>query len=125
MKIVDQTHDQFADAFHRRYRKGTHFSTPVYRHVMKAGKMSLHELAAFSHLSELAGQVEADLEPSPGRIIKQVSDGDVVKYVMRLEDGLDIESVVIPCTGATPCVYPARWGAEWDAVSAGPARWDC
>ncbi|MCB2147576.1 MAG: radical SAM protein [Deltaproteobacteria bacterium] len=96
MKIVDQTHDQFAEAFHRRYRKGTHFSTPVYRHVMKAGKMSLHKLAAFSHLSELAGQVETDLEPSPGRIIKQVSNGDVVKFVMRLEDGLDIESVVIP-----------------------------
>jgi 23S rRNA (adenine2503-C2)-methyltransferase len=96
MKIVDQTHDQFADAFRRRYRKGTHFSTPVYRHVMKAGKTAFHALPAFSHLPELAGQVETDLEFSPGRIVKQVSDGDVVKFVTRLEDGLDIESVIIP-----------------------------
>ena len=96
MKIVDQTHDQFADAFRRRYGKGTHISTPVYRQVMKTGKTAFHELAAFSGLSGLAVKVETDLELSPGRLVKQVSDGDVVKFVTRLADDLDIESVIIP-----------------------------
>ena len=96
MNLVDQTHDQFVDAFRRRYGKGTHISTPVYRHVMKTGKTAFHELAAFAELSDLAGQLETDLLLSTGRLVKRVSDGNVVKFVTRLVDDLDIESVVIP-----------------------------
>jgi 23S rRNA (adenine2503-C2)-methyltransferase len=96
LKILEYTHDQFADAFRRRYGKGTHISTPVYRHVMKTGKTAFHELAAFCGFSELAGQLRTELDLSPGRIVKRVSDGNVVKFVTRLADDLDIESVVIP-----------------------------
>jgi len=96
LKILDTTHDQFVDAFRRRYGKGAHISSPVYRHVMKTGKTAFHELAAVAGLSELAGQLETDLALTPGRLIKRVSDGDVEKFVTRLADNLDIESVVIP-----------------------------
>jgi len=96
LNIIDQTHDQFAEAFRRCYGKGTHLSTPVYRHVMKTGKTAFHELAAFSGFSELSGHLASDLELSAGRLVNRVSDGDVVKFVTRLADGLDIESVVLP-----------------------------
>ena len=96
LKILDTTHDQFVDAFRRRYGKGSHISTPVYRHVMKTGKTAFHELAAFSGLSEMAGQLKTDLVLSTGRLVKRVSGGDAVKFVTRLADELDIESVVIP-----------------------------
>lgn len=96
MNILDTTHDQFVDAFRRQYGKGSHISTPVYRRVMKTGKTAFHELAAFDGLSNLAGQVETDLVLSTGRMVKRVSDGNVVKFITRLADDLDIESVVIP-----------------------------
>ena len=96
MKIVDQTHDQFVDAFRRRYGKGANISTPVYRRVMKTGKTAFHDLAALSGFSGLAGQLETDLVLSTGRLVKRMSDGEVVKFVTRLADDLDIESVVIP-----------------------------
>ncbi len=96
VKILDQTHDQFADLFRRRYGKGTHYSTPIYHHVMKIGKTALNGLAPFDRFPELAGQLESDLMQPPGRLVKQVSDGGVVKFVTRLADDLDIESVVIP-----------------------------
>ena len=96
MNILEYTHDQFADAFRRRYGKGTHISTPVYRHVMKTGKTAFHELAAFSRFSGMADQLSAELALSSGRGVKRVSDGDVVKFITRLADDLDIESVVIP-----------------------------
>lgn len=96
MKILDQTHDQFADAFRRRYGKGTYYSTAVYRHVMKTGKTAFYGLEPFTRFPELAGQLESDLVLSPGRLVKQVSDGGVVKFVTRLADDLDIESVIIP-----------------------------
>jgi 23S rRNA (adenine2503-C2)-methyltransferase len=96
LKILEYTHDQFADAFRRRYGKGTHVSTPVYRHVMKTGQTAFHELAAFSRFSGLARQVSTELALSSGRLVKRVADGDVVKFITRLADDLDIESVVIP-----------------------------
>ena len=96
LKILNTTHDQFVDAFRWRYGKGAHISSPVYRRVMKTGKTALHELAVFSNLSDLSGQLDTDLVLSTGRLVKRVSDGDVVKFVTRLADDLDIESVVIP-----------------------------
>jgi 23S rRNA (adenine2503-C2)-methyltransferase len=96
LNILEYTHDQFADLFRLRYGKGTHISTPVYRHVMKTGKTSFHELAALRRFPGLAGQLSNELALTPGRLVKRVSDGNVVKFVTRLADDLNIESVVIP-----------------------------
>ena len=63
---------------------------------MKTGKTAFDGLDAFARLPELAGQLDTDLVLSPGRLVKRVSDGGVVKFVTRLADDLDIESVVIP-----------------------------
>ena len=96
LKIVDQTHAQFIDAFRRRYAKGSFYSTAVYRQVMKSGKTALDGLDAFISVPELAGQVESDLVVRPSRLVERVSDGGIVKFVTRLVDDLDIESVIIP-----------------------------
>ena len=41
-------------------------------------------------------QLKADLDIAPIRLVKQMYDEGVVKFVSRLADGLDIESVIIP-----------------------------
>lgn len=96
MKILDQTHDQFVAAFDRRYGQGAYYSTAVYRQVMKTGKAMFDGLDVLNHCPDLARQLETELVLSTGRLVKRVSDGDAVKLVTRLADGLDIESVVIP-----------------------------
>lgn len=96
MNLLDTTHDQFVDAFRRRYGKGSNLSTPVYRQVMKTGKTVFDQLACFSRDAELAGRLETELMLSTGRVVKRLADGGVVKFVTRLADDLDIESVVIP-----------------------------
>jgi 23S rRNA (adenine2503-C2)-methyltransferase len=96
LNILEYTHDQFAEAFGRRYGKGTHYSTAVYRHVMKAGKTDVAEVPAVARLPELAGQLASDVVVAPGRLVNRVSDRGVVKFVTSLPDDLDIESVVIP-----------------------------
>lgn len=96
MNILDTTHDQFVDAFRRRYGKGPHIGTPVYRRVMKTGNASFTRLDALANYPELAERLEIELALSPGRLVNQVSDGGVVKFITRLPDDLDIESVVIP-----------------------------
>lgn len=96
MKILGYTHDQFVVAFHRRYGKGSHYSTPLYRRVMKTGSTDCAGLDAFKASSELARQAAGDLVLSSGRLVKRQSEGGVVKFVTRLADALEIESVVIP-----------------------------
>lgn len=96
LKIFESTHDQFAETFLRRYGKGTHYSTAVYRHVMKTGETGLGGLDVFTRFPELARQAEKEMVRSPGRLVKQVAGGGVVKFVTRLADDLDIESVVVP-----------------------------
>ncbi|BBO70103.1 dual-specificity RNA methyltransferase RlmN [Desulfosarcina alkanivorans] len=96
MKILDQTHDQFVDAFRRNHGGGTHTGTAVYRQVMKHGQTAFDGLDAVARRPGLAGELASGLALSPGRLVHRVSDGGVVKFVTRLADDLDIESVVIP-----------------------------
>ena len=96
MDILGTTHEQFVDAFRRRYGHGAHLATPVYRRVMKTGSVSFEGLTAFGRHPDLARRLADDLVVSAGRIVKQVADEGVVKFVTRLEDEWDIESVVIP-----------------------------
>lgn len=94
--ILGYTHDQFVDVFAHRYGKGAHYSTPVYRHLMKTGRTSFGGLDAFGTQPDLAREVEADLTVSTGRLVSRETERGVVKFVTRLADGLDIESVIIP-----------------------------
>jgi 23S rRNA (adenine2503-C2)-methyltransferase len=96
LNILEFTHDRFVDAFRLRYGKGAHYSSPLYRRVMESGSADFSGLEAFRRSSDLAGRLETELAPAAGQVVKRVSDGGVVKFVTRLADGLDIESVVIP-----------------------------
>ncbi|PIE67781.1 MAG: 23S rRNA (adenine(2503)-C(2))-methyltransferase RlmN [Deltaproteobacteria bacterium] len=96
MNIFGRTHNQFVGDFRSRYGKGPHYSTAVYRHVMKAGKTFLDTLDVVAGKKDLIASLLADLDFSPIRLVKQMSDQGVIKFISRLADGLDIESVIIP-----------------------------
>ena len=96
LNILDTTHDECVDAFRRRYGKGAHISTPLYRQVMKTGNAVFNGPGLLARYPELAHRLETEMALSSGRVIKQVAEGQVIKFVTRLGDDLDIESVVIP-----------------------------
>jgi 23S rRNA (adenine2503-C2)-methyltransferase len=96
LNILEYTHDRFVDAFRRQFGKGPHYSSPLYRRVMKSGRVDFSGLEAFQRCPDGVRQVESGLMSAAGRVIKRVTDGGVVKFITRLADGLDIESVVIP-----------------------------
>ena len=83
LNILDHTHDQFVEAFGRKTGTAAAISTAIYRRVMKFGETD-------------PAQWCADLRSPADRVVKRVADGDVIKFVTRLADGLEIESVVIP-----------------------------
>ena len=96
MKIFNYTHDQFVDAFQRRYGKGAYYSSPIYRQVMKHGKRVLSKLDPFARAPELVRRLETELVLTTGRLIEKKADHGVVKFVTGLADDLTVESVVIP-----------------------------
>ena len=96
LTIFGTTHDQFVEAFGRRYGKGAHIATPLYRQVMKAGNLAIDKWAPLARSPELAKRLTADLALAPGWPVRQVAEDGVHKFVTRLADNLEIESVVIP-----------------------------
>ena len=96
VKIFEHTHDQFVDAFHRRYGKSAYYSSPIYRLVMKHGKIAFGDLDRFARFPELVRRLQAELVLTTGRLVKKEIDNGVIKFVTGLADDLTIESVVIP-----------------------------
>lgn len=94
--ILEFTHDQFVAANRRRWGQGTDRATAVYRQVMKSGGPSAKGLGPASGLATLAAQLATELEQTTGRLVGRLSEDGVIKFVTRLADGLEIESVVIP-----------------------------
>jgi len=94
--IFSLTHDQFVDAVFQRYGKKAHYSSPVYRQIMKNGQTDLPVLGAAGRTPQWLDQPQADGGPIRGKVVERTDDGGVLKFVTRLADGLDIESVVIP-----------------------------
>ena len=83
LNIFNYTHDRFVEALRQETGKGTDAGTDIYRRVMKHGEARRNGW-------------EADVQMPADRIVRRSDDGGVVKFVTRLTDGLDIESVVIP-----------------------------
>lgn len=96
MKIFDYTHDQFVNAFQRRYGKSAYYGSPIYRQVMKHGRLAPGELAQYTGCAELANRLQTDLVLTSGKLVEKETDEGVTKFVTGLADGLTVESVVIP-----------------------------
>lgn len=95
-KMFSLTHDQFVEAVFYRYGKTAHYSSPVYRQIMKNGQTDPEPPGAVGRFPQWLRQPEANGGPVHGKVVKRIDDDGVVKFVTRLADGLDIESVIIP-----------------------------
>jgi 23S rRNA (adenine2503-C2)-methyltransferase len=87
------------------YGKGAYHAEALYREVFKRGNPTPLDAPEFLRSPVLAGSLGPSLRVRPGTVTETVSEGCLLKFVTRLEDGLRIESVVIPMTRyATLCV---------------------
>lgn len=94
--LFSLTHDQFVDVVCQRYGKTAFYSSPVYRGIMKNGRVDPETRDTAGRFPKWLHPLAADGGPMRGRVVKRIDDSGVVKFVTRLSDGLDIESVIIP-----------------------------
>lgn len=102
--ILSLTQKQFADQMVSFLGKGERHARRLYSEWMRKGHMddfSWVEPQAKSLVNAMIGRVENQISS----ISHVVKEGDVVKFLLKLSDGLETESVIIPMkAGRTLCV---------------------
>lgn len=84
------------EEFSRRYGKGEFHAGAVFRQVQREGKFTPETLEAFAKNPALAQRVAADFRLPEPAFAGRRGEGDTYKFLLRLQDGLETESVVIP-----------------------------
>ena len=96
MNILAMTLDQVVDTLEKEYGKGRFHARALYREIFKNANPDLFSAPEFAASPNLAGALRKNICLDPGRITKVFQDRDLTKFITRLSDGLDIESVIVP-----------------------------
>lgn len=105
LNILKLTYTELVDELQRRYDKGAYHAAALYRAVFRDGNPDLSTVEAFARSPKLIDRLEKDLEAHPGRVSRIVKDAGLIKFTTRLDDGFDIESVIIPMANRfTVCI---------------------
>ena len=105
MKIFELTFDDLVKTLQAEYGKGKYHARGIYREVFQNGNLDLNHTKEFQHSQSFARKMALDLTINPGEVIEEKTDQGVTKFITRLQDGHEIESVVIPmATHHTICV---------------------
>lgn len=105
MNLLGLTYAQLEEQFQIRYNKGAFHAAALYRDFYRNSDFNLDHMDAFSKNSRLRQQVQTDLMVYRPLVLDRIQQQGVIKLVLRLHDGLRVETVVIPMTNhATVCV---------------------
>ena len=96
MNVFELTYDQLVDEFQHRYGKGAYHAAAVYREGFRGEGQGIESLPELQQSPALARRITADLAAYHPMVSAEKTEGELTKFVTRLGDGLEIESVVIP-----------------------------
>lgn len=98
MKILELTLPRLEQLFKTEYGKGRYHAEALYREVFKHGNLAPLSAVEFQKSPVLTEKLESRLKISTGRIVDTLSEDRLLKFITRFEDGLEVESVIIPMT---------------------------
>lgn len=102
--ILSETHDVFTSRIQALCHKGKELSSLLYRTWYQKGTVLFHA-PAFRHARALWHRMIQATDFSLPTLEREVSDGAALKWSLRLQDGLSVESVFIPMkAGGSLCV---------------------
>ncbi len=82
--------------FRRRWGKGEYYSGAVFRQVFQSGKLDLDALPEFDKNPAFRATLRQNLGLNLPPLVGKRGDGDTYKFLLRLEEGMETESVIIP-----------------------------
>lgn len=105
LNLFGMTYDQLHKIFKGRYRRGHYHASALYRAFYRTPRLVLDDIDEFRASPALMDQIRKDLDLSLPQITGRQASGGVTKLAFALDDGLQIETVVIPMANhATVCV---------------------
>jgi 23S rRNA (adenine2503-C2)-methyltransferase len=96
--ILEFTLDRLVQTFDKEYGKGRFHAQAVFRDIFKQGNTDFLVSPEFIDSPRFARALVGRVSVNPGNVVKTVDEGDLTKFITRLADGLEIESVIIPMT---------------------------
>jgi 23S rRNA (adenine2503-C2)-methyltransferase len=96
MEILSLTLNQLIFRLKKNYGKGCFHASALLREIVKSGNMNFPDAPEFKNSPAFASRLAQDITISPGQITSTHEEGNLTKFITQLEDGLSIESVIIP-----------------------------
>jgi 23S rRNA (adenine2503-C2)-methyltransferase len=105
MNPLALTFDQFAAEFRERYGRGHFHAAALYKAFYRQAPLDLGAVAEFGPSPKLRRQVQNDLCYRLPEVLRKMSSNGTVKLVFGLDDGCEIETVVVPMVNyVTVCI---------------------
>ncbi|MFZ7126208.1 MAG: 23S rRNA (adenine(2503)-C(2))-methyltransferase RlmN [Desulfobacterales bacterium] len=96
MTIFAMNFPSFAARVHREFGKSPAAAAEVYRSFYRLGTCGLEDLPPQMGRSSWVAEIRRTLLGPPATIVGEKTSGGVTKFISRLVDGLEIESVLVP-----------------------------
>ncbi|MDX9788929.1 MAG: 23S rRNA (adenine(2503)-C(2))-methyltransferase RlmN [Desulfobacterales bacterium] len=112
MNLLGLTCDELTEMFRRRYGRGLFHAAAVYRAFYRDPCFDIGKLPEFAASGGLAEEVGADLSIRLPEVVRQETCERTTKLVLRLADGLEIESVVVPMANHTSLCLSSQAGCR-------------
>jgi 23S rRNA (adenine2503-C2)-methyltransferase len=96
VNLLAVTLDQLIHTLETDYGKGRFHARALFQEVFKKGNAAFVSAPEFVASPKLAKALEKTIYIEPGRVIDVFEDKDLTKFITRLSDGMDIESVIVP-----------------------------
>ncbi len=96
--ILEFTLEQLSQTFAKNFGKGRFHAQALFRDIFKQGNTNFLSSPEFLNSPKFSKALEGKISLNPGEVVKSFDEGELTKFITRLGDGLEIESVVIPMT---------------------------
>ncbi|RPI70471.1 MAG: 23S rRNA (adenine(2503)-C(2))-methyltransferase RlmN [Desulfobacteraceae bacterium] len=105
LPLLEMTYKELADAFTEQYKKGPALAKALYGEFFKNLNPKAWQAEEIQASPGLADRLREDLSFSPGKIVDEIHQDGLTKFVTELADGVRIESVILPLkTHQTVCI---------------------
>jgi 23S rRNA (adenine2503-C2)-methyltransferase len=112
MEILAHTFETLCQALRRQYGGGQEAAKAIMRQVYRRGSTRLDEEPTLARRPELARRLATAIDLSLPEVAARQREGDTTKLVFRLEDGEQIESVLVPMARYTTICVSSQVGCR-------------
>jgi 23S rRNA (adenine2503-C2)-methyltransferase len=96
VNILELTFEQLTHQLKQNFGKGNYHASAIYKQVFRNGNTDFEKVNEFSRSNGLARKLNNAITCNLWPVVSKHKTNGVTKFVTKLKDGLEIESVIVP-----------------------------